>query len=150
MKQTLALARVARDEVRTAHAASLKRLELARVELDTILRRGELARQIDDQETVQVAERFAETQRTSIGVFERKVAVQHEELVLAERTVAEMETELRATTGIGPSPGAGSAAGDATDPASVHPADFRGLDDAARAQSADERLAELKRRMGRT
>ncbi len=150
MKHTLSLARVARDEVRAAYAASLTRLELARGELETILRRGELARQIDDLETVKVAERFAETQRSSIAVFERKVAVQHDELMLTERTVAEMETELRSATGIGPMPGATAEPPDGIDPSSVHPSDYRGLDDAARAQSADERLAELKRRMGRT
>jgi len=148
MKQTLALARVARDDVRTAYATSIKRLEGARVELATIIRRGELARQIDDQETMAVAERFAETQRSTVGVLDRKVAVLYDELTMAERTVTEMEAELKAVTGRGPAP-------DLTpDPsvagaASVDPSDFRGLDDAARAQSADERLAELKRRMGR-
>jgi hypothetical protein len=148
MKQTLALARVARDDVRAAYAASITKLEGARAELATIMRRGELARQIDDQETVAVAERFAETQRSTVGVLERKVAVQYEELTMAERTVTEMEAELKTVTGRGPAP-------DLTpDPsvagaASVDSSDFRGLDDAARAQSADERLGELKRRMGR-
>lgn len=148
MKQTLVLARVARDEVRAAYATSMQRLELARTELATIVRRGDLARQIDDQETVAVAGRFAESQRATLDVLERKVAVQYEELSMAERTVTEMEAELKAVTGRGPAP-------DVTpDPsldgaAAVDPSDFRGLDDAARAQTADERLAELKRRMGR-
>lgn len=146
MKQTLALARVARDDVRAAHALSMQKLEAARHELATIVRRGELARQIDDQETVTIAERFAESQKATIAVFERKVAVQHDELVLTERQVSEMEAELRVTTGIGPAPGGPPSPGDA---AAVDPSDFRVLDDAARAQSADERLAELKRRMGR-
>jgi hypothetical protein len=148
MKQTLALARVARDEVRAAYATSMQRLEAARTELATILRRGDLARQIDDLETVAVAERFAESQRSTIAVLERKVAVQHDELVLTERTVSEMENELRSVTGIGPMPSDASAATDAGG-ATADPADFRPLDDAARAQSADERLAELKRRMGK-
>jgi len=148
MKQTLALARVTRDDVRTAYAASVKKLEAARTELATIVRRGDMARQIDDQETVTVAERFAETQRSTVSVLERKVAVQYDELAMVERTVTEMEAELKAVTGRGPAP-------DRTpDPSvagaeSVDSSDFRGLDDAARAQSADERLAELKRRMGR-
>jgi hypothetical protein len=148
MKQTLALARVARDDVRAAYAKSMQRLEAARAELATIVRRGELARQIDDTETVTVAERFAETQRATVSVLERKVAVQYDELSIAERTVTEMEAELKAVTGRGPAP-------DLTpDPtvagaSSVDSADFRGLDDAARAQTAEERLAELKRRMGR-
>ena len=148
MKHTLALARVARDDVRTAHALSIQKLASARTELATILRRGELARRIDDALTVAVAERFADSQRTTIAIFERKVAVQHEELVLTERTVSEMESELKSVTGIGPTPPDGSAA-EATTGGAADPADFHGLDDAARAQSADERLAALKRRMGR-
>lgn len=154
MKHTLALARVARDDVRAAHAQSIKKLDAARAELTTILRRGDLARQINDTETVAVAERFAESQRGTIAVFERKVAVQHEELELSDRTVNEMEAELRAVTGIGPSPAssassASSGNADATGGPTADPSDYRGLDDAARAQTADERLAELKRRMGR-
>lgn len=150
MKQTLALSRIARDDVRTAHAASMTRLDAARTELQTIVRRGDLARQIDDQETVSVAERFAEAQRSTIAVLERKVAVLHEELEMSERVVSEMEAELKAVTGIGPSSSAKAATGaDDDGQPDAHPADFRGLSDAARAQSAEERLAELKRRMGR-
>ena len=150
MKQTLAMARVARDDVRKACAASRQKLEAARAELATILRRGELARQIDDTETVAVAERFAETQRSTVALLERKVSVQDDELALAEQTVAQMEAELRGVTGIGPTPSAGAgAAADAPDSDRPDAADYRPLDDAARAQSAEERLAELKRRMGR-
>lgn len=148
MKQTLALARVARDDVRAAYALSMQKLEGARTELATILRRGDLARQIDDQETVTVAERFAETQRNTIALFERKVAVQHDELVLTERTVSDMEAELRSVTGIGPTPTDHANAGTPRE-SPADPADYRPLDDAARGQSADDRLAELKRRMGR-
>ena len=149
MKQTLVLARVARDDVRAVYAASMQKLEGARTELATIVRRGDLARQIDDLETVAVAQRFADTQRATVGLLERKVAVQYEELSLAERTVTEMEAELKAVTGRGPAPDLTpdpSAAG----AASVDSSDYRALDDAARAQTADERLAELKRRMGRS
>ena len=150
MKQTLSLARIARDDVRAAHATSVQRLEAAKSELATILRRGELARTISDDETVAVAERFAASQRTTIEVLERKVAVQHDELVLTERTVADMELALRSATGIGPTPSAATAdAATGSDP-TVDSSDYRALDDAARAQTADERLAELKRRMGRT
>ncbi|HYW51903.1 MAG TPA: hypothetical protein VE861_14905 [Gemmatimonadaceae bacterium] len=149
MKQTLAISRVARDDVRTAYAATMQRLEKARAELETIVRRGDLARQIDDQETVAVAERFAESQRATVGVLERKAAVQHEELTMAERLVSEMEQELKAITGIGPSPNVAPEDHDQMGQPGADSADFRGLSDAARAQSADERLAELKRRMGR-
>jgi hypothetical protein len=152
MKHTLALARVARDEVRAAYAASTQKLEAARLELATIVRRGELARQISDLETVAVAERFAATQQSTIALLERKVAVHHDELVLTERAVSEMEADLRAVTGVGPRDDAGGA----RDPAAstsgeprANATDYQPLDDAARAQNADARLAELKRRMGK-
>lgn len=159
MKQTLALARLARNDLREAAGRSAERLAAARAELATIERRGELARQIDDHETVAVAERFAETQRATIALLERKTAVSRDELALSEQTVSEMEAELRGVTGIGPMPnvaGASGATPGATPGAApdgapgVDASDFRGLDDAARAQAADERLAELKRRMGRS
>ena len=149
MKQTLVLARVARDDVRAVYAASMQKLEGARTELATIVRRGDLARQIDDLETVAVAQRFADTQRATVGLLERKVAVQYEELSLAERTVTEMEAELKAVTGRGPAPDL-TPDPSVTGAASVDSSDYRALDDAARAQTADERLAELKRRMGRS
>lgn len=155
MKQTLALARLARNDLREAAVRSAERLAAARGELATIERRGELARQIDDHETVAVAERFAETQRATIALLERKTAVSQDELALSEHTVSQMETELRGVTGIGPMPNvagaSGATPGAAPDGApGVDASDFRGLDDAARAQAADERLAELKRRMGRS
>jgi len=148
MKQTLALARVARDDVREALARSRTRLAAAAQELATITRRSDLARQIGDDETVAVAQRFADSQRATIGVLERKVAVQEEELALHERTVSDMEAELRAATGIGPMPS--DAGVDVRGASPVDSSDFRGLDDAARIQAADDRLAELKRRMGRS
>jgi flagellar biosynthesis chaperone FliJ len=150
MKHTLSIARVARDEVRVAYAQSTQRLDAARTELATIQRRGELAQQINDQETVAVAARFTESQRSTIALLERKVAVQHDELALVERTVNEMEEELRSVTGIGPrSESAADRASDDEEPR-AEPAEYRNLDTAARAQIADERLAELKRKMGKS
>jgi hypothetical protein len=155
MKQTLAMARVSRDEIRAAHAQSSKQLTAAEAELATILRRSAMAAQINDTETVGVAARFAESQRSTIALLQRKVALQQDELALAERTVTEMEADLKAVTGIGPAPGRSTAA-DATgsttrddDAATADQSDYRELDAATRAQQADQRLAELKRKMGR-
>lgn len=151
MKHTLSIARVARDEVRVAYAQSTQRLDAARSELATIQRRGELAQQIDDQETVTVAARFTESQRSTIALLERKVAVQHDELALVERTVNEMEEELRSVTGIGPrGESTADGASDDDDAPRAEPAEYRNLGAAARARSADERLAELKRKMGKS
>ena len=153
MQQTLALARVARDESRAAHAKARRALELAEQELATIERRGMLAARINDQETVAVAERFAATQREQVARLLRKEAVLLEEVIAAERTVAGMEEELRAVTGRAGAPRpeasgwAPEAAADAAD--TVDPAAYRALDEAAREAAADARLAELKRRMGK-
>jgi hypothetical protein len=91
-----------------------------------------------------------------VAVLDRKVAVQAEELALAEREVAEMTAQLKS---------AAAGVGDGPAPRPLSDAEL-GLDDAAalrqsldtmgraaaRASAeadAEARLAELKRRMGR-
>jgi hypothetical protein len=49
------------------------------------VRRRDLAAAINDQETVDVAERFAARHQARSDMLERKLAVQHDELALAER-----------------------------------------------------------------
>lgn len=58
-------------------------------------RRGQLATQIPDQETVRVAEQFAGRHRERVQVLEKKLALQREELALAERDLAQWSTEFR-------------------------------------------------------
>jgi hypothetical protein len=162
MKQALAAARLARDDAWRAVAATEQALGTARDELATIERRRELARRIDDQETVAVADRFAATQRESVALLERKLAVQRDEAAFAARTAGEMETELRALVGGGPVPPADAARATTTSvdgealAAEIDglaprgdDADFGVLEHERRAREAAERLAALKRRMGR-
>ncbi len=59
-------------------------------------RRGALAAQVPDPETVQVAEQFAVRHRERAGVLEKKLAAQREELSLAERDLAELTQQYRA------------------------------------------------------
>lgn len=59
-------------------------------------RRGRLAADIPDSETVTLAVRFAFKHRERIGVLERKAAAQRDELALAEREVQEMMVQFRA------------------------------------------------------
>jgi hypothetical protein len=58
-------------------------------------RRGRLASEVPDAETMSLAERFAARHRERVGVLERKLIVQRDELMLAEREVAEMLNEYR-------------------------------------------------------
>jgi hypothetical protein len=60
------------------------------------VRRRDLAAAINDQETVDVAERFAARHQARSDMLERKLAVQHDELALAERELDALMTQYGA------------------------------------------------------
>lgn len=157
LKEALVHARMGVDDLRTSVAEARERTTAARAELETIRRRKALASQINDDETVGVAERFEALQAERVEVLERKQDAQERELALAEREVAEMSADFRrAMSGVG-----GGAAGDPHERAANAEVDaLLGGDEAAdssrraaareqRHADADARLAELKRRMGK-
>jgi DNA primase len=88
-------ARAAVSEMRDGVARSERELAQERRQLEDAERRGRLAAEIPDPETVAVAERFAAKHRERVGVLERKLAVQKDEVAMAEREVAEMTAQLR-------------------------------------------------------
>jgi chromosome segregation ATPase len=157
MKETIVQARMALDDLREGVAATQRRVDAERRELDTIRRRKGLAQGVSDAETVTVAERFEAQHTERLAVLERKLAVQQAELELVEREVEEMKAQYKAAAaGVG----SGMAAG-ATDPAALDPLDEgraaleEQLGDLERksrrsdaAAAAEAQLAELKRRMG--
>ena len=100
-------AKVAVGEMRSALQRSELALTLERQQLIDAERRGELAAAVPDPETVQVAEQFAGRHRERIALLEKKVAVQRDELQLAERDIAQWTLELkqnRQGTEAGPTP----------------------------------------------
>jgi hypothetical protein len=147
MRDALVEAKMALSQVREAVAATAAQLARERGELETTQRRGRLAAQINDAETVRVAGQYEAKVSEKVAVLERKLAAQESELALTEREVAEMTTQLRAAAaGIDPTgatPNAGTAAG-AEQEHLRHT-----IDQAAREGEAERQLAELKRRMGR-
>lgn len=88
-------ARVAVGTMRDALAASERELDAERKHLADADRRGALAAEVSDAETVSVAERFAGRHRERVSVLERRIAVQRDELAMAERETAEMTAQLR-------------------------------------------------------
>ena len=93
-------AKVAVSHLRDGIAATERELALEQKHLGDAERRGELARQIPDPETVAIAERFAAKHRERATVLERKLSVRKDELVLAEReTLAEMTEALKNPAG---------------------------------------------------
>ncbi|HET7564517.1 MAG TPA: hypothetical protein VFJ96_05955 [Gemmatimonadaceae bacterium] len=156
MRDALAEAKVGLQATRSALESTRAQLAAERAELETIRRRGRLAAQIHDEETVRVAAQFEKKSTDRVAVLERKLAAQEAELELVEREVAEMTAQYQgAAAGTWPA-GAGAGAApmhpmngtsgrDAADADALR----REIDARAREADAERRLAELKRRMGK-
>jgi len=168
MHETLVQARMGLDDLRKGVEETQGRLKRERLELETVRRRKQLAVGINDGETVAVAERYEKQHTERIALLERKLETQEAERAMVEREVGEMNAEFKlAAKGGTPGVSAGSPASGATDGADAATAavdealdDNAGLrdelDGLARARrradaesTADEKLAALKRRMGK-
>jgi hypothetical protein len=96
LREALLDAKVGVGTMRSALVSTEGELASERRQLADAERRGRLAAEVPDSETVGLADRFAARHRERVAVLERKLAVQRDELVLAEREVAEMLAEYRA------------------------------------------------------
>ncbi len=168
MKDALVHARLALRDLRDGITVTERRVAEEQRELDTVTRRRTLAANIEDHDTVAVADRFVAQHAERVRVLEQKRAAQLDELALAEREYEEMAHELkRAMAGM---PLTGAAGGrlsheeaamreveEALGERSSRPdVDTAALDAFARARSraereteAAERLAALKRQLGK-
>ena len=95
LREALLEARLGVSRMRDSLAASERELAGERKALEDAERRGRLAAQIPDAETVALAERWAVKHRERSLLLERKLVVQRDELRLAEREVEEMVTQYR-------------------------------------------------------
>jgi hypothetical protein len=159
LQAALIEAKISLRSMRDGIAVTERELTVERKQLEDAERRGQLAAQVPDPETVAVAERFTAKHRERVGVLVRKLAVQREELALAEREIAEMTEAFRSaklgtTTGPSGSQQAAwrdlEAAGgtrpetDTDDTLLRHRMDRASIEAAAEAQ-----LAHLKRKLGK-
>jgi hypothetical protein len=165
MRETLVQARMGLDDLRKGVVETQARLTRERSELDTVRRRKQLAEGINDAETVAIADRYEKQHAERLALLERKLETQEAELAMVEREVGEMNAEFKlAAAGGTPGVSAGSgpinpdtAAEREAEAAMGDNAGLRDeLDSLARARrradaemSADEKLAALKRRMGK-
>jgi hypothetical protein len=168
MRETLVQARMGLDDLRKGLVETQARLTRERSELETVRRRKQLAVSINDAETVAVAERYEKQHAERVALLERKLETQEAELAMVEREVGEMSSEFKlaaagATPGVsagtsaGPSDaGAGAATGGVDDVLDEQAGLNAEIDGLARARrradaesAADEKLAALKRRMGK-
>jgi hypothetical protein len=141
--------------VRTERELGEERQRLADAE-----RRGRLAAEIQDRETVDVAQRFVAKHRARVGVLEHKLAALREELALAQRELADMQAQLVRAARDRPVTEAERSAErawrDLATAGGARPAtDGRDellqseLDRAAREAAADRQLQELKKKLKR-
>jgi hypothetical protein len=94
MREALIEAGAAVREMREGLGRAERELAAERQRVADAERRGRLAAEIQDGETVDVAQRFAAKHRERVGVLERQLAAQRDELALAERDRAEMMADL--------------------------------------------------------
>jgi hypothetical protein len=103
LREALLEAKVGVGTMQTALISTERELAIEQRQLADAERRGRLAAELPDAETVTLAERFAVRHRERVAVLERKLAVQRDELSLVEREVAEMLSEyLAARPGVAP------------------------------------------------
>lgn len=162
MREAVVDAKVAVQEMRAALARTEIELKVEAQRLSDAERRGRLAGEIQDQETVEVAERFAGRHRERVAVLERKLAAQREELSLAERDLAEMQGQLKSAERGGPAAPGGpmssteqawrdlQAAGGSRPGVDLQDDLLKAdMDRAALEQAADEQLDLLKQKLGK-
>jgi hypothetical protein len=96
LREAILEAKVGISTIRSALVTTERELVIERRQLDDAQRRGRLAAEVPDAETVTLAEKFAARHQERVTVLEHKLVVQREELALAEREVEEMVAEFRA------------------------------------------------------
>jgi hypothetical protein len=95
LREAVLEAKVGVSTMRSALAATEAELRQERRRLEDAERRGKLAAEVPDAETVALAQRYAERHRERVGVLERKVIVQRDELAIAERELMDMLREYQ-------------------------------------------------------
>ncbi len=145
MREAVVDAKVAVAEVQEAIARTEREVRAERQRLADAERRGRLAGEIQDQETVAVADRFATKHRERLGVLEHKLAAQREELALAQRELDEMQSQLKSAERDRPAMEARRSAEPGLDlQDELLQSD---MDRAAREAAAARQLEELKKKM---
>lgn len=151
--EALLEARLGITRMREALAATERELASERKQLEDAERRGRLAAQIPDPETVSLAQRYAVKHRDRVSVLERKLPVQQDELALAERELAEMTAEVKAGPDRSAADSVAAAWRDLEAAGAVRPDEQARTDAEAdrarREQAVEAQLAYLKKKMGK-
>jgi hypothetical protein len=155
LREALLEAKVGVSTMRSALAATEAELAQERRRLADAERRGRLAAELPDAETVGLAQQYAQRHQERIALLERKLGVQRDELMMAEQEVTEILREYR---GVRPGHAAESieaawrdlqAAGGERPETGLEDNLSPDLADEKLKRAVDEQLAYLKRKLGR-
>lgn len=156
MRETLVQAKVGLSEMRGSLDKARMRLQVEERELETVRRRRQMAQDIGDAETVAIAAKYESTHAERVDLLRRKVAIQEDEVRIAETDVDAMSRDLRAAmSGTGDfAPHVPTSVGpdlDTPDAPLANEIDAlgRARARAERNASAEAELEELKRQMGK-
>ncbi|MFW5947266.1 MAG: hypothetical protein ACOCUW_02130 [Gemmatimonadota bacterium] len=131
------------EELESEIGETRQRLSHEREQVTVCERRERMAREIDDGETARIAAEYRDRHWERASVLERKLDALEAERRLCRRDLGEMERALQE--------GRDRAARAELADLDRHPSEgeFRNLEESERTQSAEERLEELKKRMGK-
>ncbi|MEO6067227.1 MAG: hypothetical protein ABJB33_09550 [Gemmatimonadota bacterium] len=160
IQQHLVDLKVGLEDLRRGHAATERELAQEREQLTAAERRGQLATKIQDAETVRIATEFTARHQERVEVLERKLAVQRDEIAMAEREagtlLARLKQARQGLTAEGRTPSAEAAWRGLEAAGGVRPeTDLESellktrADRAAMEQAADAQLAHLKKKLGK-
>ena len=147
LREALLEFKVGIGQLHEALARSERELDVARREATDYSRRGQLAGEIDDKETVRIAGEFTAKARERVDLLERKVIVQRDELTMAERDYA--STKQRFESASRGTPLAVPPSRDPmADPERMSPVDQMMIDQRAREAAVEAQLERLKKKLG--
>jgi hypothetical protein len=153
LREALLEAKLGVGTMHEALAGSERELASERRQLEDAERRGRLAAAVPDPETVTIAERYAARHRERAAVLERRIAVQREELVLAEREVVEMTAQVRSAGSSTASESIAAAWRDLGSAGAARPDEQErqqaDAEQQRREQAIEAQLAYLKRKLGK-
>ena len=142
--------KMALGQLQAALAVTEKELEIARKNLSDYERRGQLAADIGDTETAEVAAEYAVKARERVDLLERKVLVQRDEVHIAEREYEITKAQFqRANHGLPIDPPTSSAPQVDESGAPAPPLEDPFLDRRAREAAVEAQLEMLKKKLGR-
>jgi hypothetical protein len=147
LREALVGFKVGIGQLTEALSRSERELDLARKEATDYARRGQLAGEIDDVETVRIADEFTAKARERVDLLERKVIVHRDELAMAERDYDATKQRFQAASR-GVPLGDAPAADPLADPDRMSSNDRVRLDQRAREAVVDAQLEHLKKKLG--